>query len=111
MGVGLAGIPEERVGNPDFANHVAVEHEQLHGTVELEPAVVPRLGEEDVDGVLLQGPRHFLLPLTQPHSHTQGARSSSSMVPEHVPRWTNNNLCNCNCVICTVSQFGINKVH
>lgn len=56
VGVGLAGIPEERVGNPDFANHIAVEHEQLHGAVELEAAVVPRLGKEDVDGVLLHGP-------------------------------------------------------
>lgn len=56
MGIRFAGIPEERVGNPYFANHVAVEHEQLHGAVELEPAVVPRLGKEDVDGILLQGP-------------------------------------------------------
>lgn len=55
MSVGFAGIPEERVGNPDFADHVAVEHEQLHGAVELEAAVVPGLGEEDVDGVLLPG--------------------------------------------------------
>lgn len=55
VGVGFAGIPEERVGNPDFPNHVAVEHEQLHGAVELEAAVVPGLGEEDVDGVLLPG--------------------------------------------------------
>lgn len=54
VGVRFAGIPEERVGNPDFSYHVTVEHEQLHGAVELQAAVVPRLGKEDVDGVLLE---------------------------------------------------------
>lgn len=57
MSVRFPGISEEGVGNPDFAHHVAVEHEQLHGAVELQPAVVPRLSEEDVDGVLLWGQR------------------------------------------------------
>lgn len=54
MGVRFARIPEERVRNPDFAYHVTVEHEQLHRAVELQSAVVPCLGEEDVNGVLLQ---------------------------------------------------------
>ncbi|RVE56880.1 hypothetical protein OJAV_G00210730, partial [Oryzias javanicus] len=53
VSVGFSGIPEEGVGNPDFPHHVAVEHEQLHGAVKLQPAVIPRLSEEDVDGVLL----------------------------------------------------------
>ena len=53
MGVGLAGVAEEGVRDPDLAHHVAVEHQQLHGAVELQTAVVPRLSEEDVDGVLL----------------------------------------------------------
>lgn len=51
--VRLPGIPEEGVGNPDLSDHVAVEHEQLHGAVEFQPAVIPRLSEEDVDGVFL----------------------------------------------------------
>ena len=54
MGVGLSGIPEEGVGDPDFAYHVTVEHEQLHCAVELQPTVIPCLSKEDVDGVLLQ---------------------------------------------------------
>lgn len=54
VGVWFAGIPEECVGNPDFAHHVTVEHEQLHWAVKLEPAVIPRLGKEDVNGVFLQ---------------------------------------------------------
>lgn len=55
MGVGLLGVAEKGVGDPDLAHHVAVETQHLHGTVKLEPPVVPGLGEEDVDGVLLQG--------------------------------------------------------
>lgn len=53
MSVGLFGVAEERVGDPDFANHVAVQAEHLHGAVELQASVVPGLSEEDVDGVLL----------------------------------------------------------
>lgn len=54
MSVGLPGVSEEGVRDPDFAHHVAVQHEHFHGAVELEAAVIPRLGKEDVDGVFLQ---------------------------------------------------------
>lgn len=82
VGVRLAGIPEERVGNPDLANHVAVEHQQLHGAVELEPTVVPRLGEEDIDGVLLQRPASRLLGVTLA-SYNGGTNTSVSL--KHFP--------------------------
>lgn len=54
VSVGLLGVAEEGVGDPDLSHHVAVEPQNLHGAVELESPVVPSLGEEDVDGVLLQ---------------------------------------------------------
>lgn len=53
VGVGLLGIAEERVWDPDLPDHVAVETQDLHGAVELQAPVVPGLSEEDVDGVLL----------------------------------------------------------
>lgn len=55
VGVGFLGVPEEGVRNPDFSHHVAVETQYLHGAVELQASVVPRLSEENVDGVLLSG--------------------------------------------------------
>lgn len=55
VGVGLLGVAEKGVGDPDLPHHVAVETQHFHGTVKLEPPVVPGLGEEDIDGVLLQG--------------------------------------------------------
>jgi len=54
VGVGLLGVAEEGVRDPDLPDHVAVETQHLHRAVELQPAVVPRLGEEDVDGVFLK---------------------------------------------------------
>ena len=53
VGVGLLGVPEEGVGDPDLAHHVAVQAKHLHGAVEFQPPVIPGLGKEDVDGVLL----------------------------------------------------------
>lgn len=53
MGVGLLGVPEEGVRDPDLSYHVAVETQDLHGAVELQASVVPGLSEEDVDSVFL----------------------------------------------------------
>lgn len=55
MGVGLLGVPEKGVRDPDLSHHVAVETQDLHGAVKLQASVVPGLSEEDVDGVLLSG--------------------------------------------------------
>lgn len=54
VGVGLLGVAEEGVRDPDLAHHVAVETQDLHGAVELQSPVIPRLGKKDVDGVLLR---------------------------------------------------------
>lgn len=54
MGVGLLGVAEKGVRDPDLPHHVTVETQHLHGTVKPEPPVIPGLGKEDVDGVLLQ---------------------------------------------------------
>lgn len=35
VGVGLLGVAEERVGDPDLPDHVAVEAQNLHRAVEL----------------------------------------------------------------------------
>ena len=35
VGVGLLGVAEEGVRDPDLAHHVAVQTQDLHGTVEL----------------------------------------------------------------------------
>lgn len=53
MGVGLLGIAKECIWDPDLPHHVAVETQDLHGAVEFQAPVVPRLSEEDVDGVFL----------------------------------------------------------
>lgn len=55
MGIGLLGVPEEGVRDPDFSHHVAVETQDLHGAVELQASVIPGLSEEDVNGVFLLG--------------------------------------------------------
>lgn len=54
MGVGLLRVAEERIWDPDLADHVAVETQNLHRAVEFQPSVVPGLGKEDVDGVFLK---------------------------------------------------------
>lgn len=54
MSVCLLRVAEKRVRDPDFSHHVAVETQNLHGAVELQPPVIPRLGEEDVNRVLLR---------------------------------------------------------
>lgn len=64
VGVGLLGIAEEGVWDPDLPDHVAVETQDLHGAVELQAPVVPGLSEEDVDGVFLwAGEKQELLRL------------------------------------------------
>lgn len=55
VGISLLGVAEKGVRDPDLPYHVAVEPQHLHGTVEFQPSVVPCLGEEDVNGVLLKG--------------------------------------------------------
>lgn len=54
VGIGLLGVAKEGVRDPDLAHHVAVETQDLHGAVELQSPVIPRLGKKDVDGVLLR---------------------------------------------------------
>lgn len=54
MGICFLGVAEERVRDPDFADHVAVETQNLHGAVELQTPVIPGLGKEDVNGVFLK---------------------------------------------------------
>lgn len=59
VGVRLSRIPEEGVRNPDLSHHVTVEHQDFHGAVELKATVIPRLGKEDVYGVLLKQDGHM----------------------------------------------------
>lgn len=54
MRVGGLRVPEDGVGQPDHPHHVAVERQFLHGAVVSEAAVRPRLGEDDVNLVLLR---------------------------------------------------------
>lgn len=54
MRICLLRVAEKRVRDPDFSYHVAVETQNLHGAVELQPPVIPRLGEEDVNRILLR---------------------------------------------------------
>lgn len=54
VGVGLLGVAEESVRDPDLPHHVAVQTQHLHRAVKFQAPVVPGLSEEDVDGVFLQ---------------------------------------------------------
>lgn len=56
VGVGILGVPENGVGQPDEAHHVAVERQDLHGAVVTQTAVGPRLRKDDVDLVFLEEP-------------------------------------------------------
>lgn len=80
VGVGALGVPEDGVRQPNETDHVAVQGQDLHGAVVSEAAVRPRLGEDDVDLVLLEAEatschalclrRRRIIPVMrlQPHS-------------------------------------------
>lgn len=54
MGICVLGVPEDGVREPNKSDHVAVQSQFLHRAVVSEPAVCPRLGEDDVDLVFLK---------------------------------------------------------
>ena len=54
VGFSVLRVPEDGVWQPDEAHHVAVQRQDLHGAVVAQPAVCPRLGEDDVYLVLLE---------------------------------------------------------
>lgn len=53
MGVCGLGVSEDGVRQPNESNHVAVQGQYFHCAVISEAAVCPRLGEDDVNLVLL----------------------------------------------------------
>lgn len=54
MSVGFSRVSEESVRNPDFTDHVAVEHEHFHGAVEFQSAIKPGLGKNYIYRVFLR---------------------------------------------------------
>lgn len=52
---GPLAVPEEGVGRPDIADHHVVEPQDLDGAIEFQAFVDPRLTEEHVHGVFLDG--------------------------------------------------------